>query len=67
MRIELARAAGSVEIRVSDTGQGFVRRSQPYLFDRFRQADASITPQVEAAWGWGSRSSSSSSSCTAAR
>jgi PAS domain S-box-containing protein len=43
VRIELARTDGSVEIRVSDTGQGFDPAFAPYLFDRFRQADASIT------------------------
>jgi len=43
VRVELARAAGHVEIRVSDTGQGFDPAFAPYLFDRFRQADASIT------------------------
>jgi PAS domain S-box-containing protein len=43
VRVELTRAAGHVEIRVSDTGQGFDPAFAPYLFDRFRQADASIT------------------------
>ncbi len=43
VRVELARTAGSVEIRVSDTGQGFDPAFAPYLFDRFRQADASTT------------------------
>ena len=43
VRVELARTPDSVEIRVSDTGQGFDPAFAPYLFDRFRQADASIT------------------------
>ncbi len=33
----------SVEISVSDTGQGIDRRFLPFVFDRFRQADASTT------------------------
>jgi signal transduction histidine kinase len=43
VRVELALTDESVEIRVSDTGQGFAPAFAPYLFDRFRQADGSIT------------------------
>ena len=43
VRVELATAAQGVEIRVSDTGQGFDPAFAPYLFDRFRQADATTT------------------------
>ncbi|HSU82337.1 MAG TPA: ATP-binding protein, partial [Thermoanaerobaculia bacterium] len=43
VRVELARKDDSVEVRVSDTGQGFAPELTPYLFDRFRQADGSIT------------------------
>jgi signal transduction histidine kinase/ActR/RegA family two-component response regulator len=43
VRVELVRTDGSVEVRVSDTGQGFAPELTPYLFDRFRQADGSIT------------------------
>ncbi|HEV7858718.1 MAG TPA: PAS domain S-box protein [Pyrinomonadaceae bacterium] len=39
----LARVEGQVEIRVRDTGQGISQEFLPYVFDRFRQADASIT------------------------
>jgi PAS domain S-box-containing protein len=43
VRVELSRRSDRVEIRVSDTGQGFDPSFAPYLFDRFRQADPSIT------------------------
>jgi PAS domain S-box-containing protein len=39
--VELERANGTVEIRVSDTGIGIREDFLPYVFDRFRQADAS--------------------------
>jgi PAS domain S-box-containing protein len=41
--VSLARANGHVEINIRDTGQGISREFLPYVFDRFRQADASIT------------------------
>lgn len=48
MVMVIAREAGhegarSVEISVSDTGQGIDSKFLPFVFDRFRQADASTT------------------------
>jgi PAS domain S-box-containing protein len=39
----LERAEGQVEITVKDSGVGIEPRFLPYVFDRFRQADASST------------------------
>jgi CheY-like chemotaxis protein len=41
--VSLARGEGTVELRVSDTGEGIAPDFLPYVFDRFRQADASST------------------------
>jgi signal transduction histidine kinase/CheY-like chemotaxis protein len=43
VRVELKSKSSAVEIRVSDTGQGFDPSFAPFLFDRFRQGDASTT------------------------
>lgn len=43
--VSLTGFSGSVEIRVSDTGRGISSDFLPYVFDRFRQADASTTRQ----------------------
>jgi PAS domain S-box-containing protein len=43
VRIEVARQAGDVRLTVSDTGQGIAREFLPFVFDRFRQADASAS------------------------
>ena len=41
--VQIAGLGGGVELTVRDTGQGIARDFLPYLFDRFRQADASAS------------------------
>jgi CheY-like chemotaxis protein/nitrogen-specific signal transduction histidine kinase len=41
--VKLSQVGTTVEIKVSDTGQGISREFMPYLFDRFRQADSTTT------------------------
>jgi PAS domain S-box len=43
--LTMYQEGSSVEIKVSDTGQGISREFLPYVFDRFRQADSSTTRQ----------------------
>jgi signal transduction histidine kinase/CheY-like chemotaxis protein len=45
VEVKLERANSHVEISVSDTGPGIDPDFLPYIFDRFRQADASSTRQ----------------------
>jgi signal transduction histidine kinase/CHASE1-domain containing sensor protein/CheY-like chemotaxis protein len=41
--VRLSQVRSTVEIAVSDTGQGISREFMPYVFDRFRQADSTTT------------------------
>ncbi|HET7221117.1 MAG TPA: ATP-binding protein, partial [Vicinamibacterales bacterium] len=41
--VRLERAGGQVAVTIRDTGQGIKADFLPYIFDRFRQADASTT------------------------
>lgn len=43
VQVALERVDSHVEISVSDTGQGFDPSFRPHMFERFRQADSSIT------------------------
>jgi CheY-like chemotaxis protein len=43
VQVILERVNSHVEIAVSDTGPGFAPEFRPFLFDRFRQADSSVT------------------------
>ncbi len=43
VQVVLARLESHVEVRVSDTGEGMAPEFVPYIFERFRQADASAS------------------------
>ncbi len=45
VQVRLERVNSSVEITVSDTGQGISAEFLPYVFERFRQADNTTTRQ----------------------
>ena len=45
VQVKLEQVNSDVELSVSDTGQGIKPEFLPYVFDRFRQADASTTRQ----------------------
>ena len=46
VQVRLRRAASYVEVVVADSGQGIELNFLPHVFDRFRQADNSITRRV---------------------
>ena len=43
VRVRLQRVNSHIEVSITDTGEGINRDFLPYVFDRFRQADASST------------------------
>jgi PAS domain S-box-containing protein len=46
VQVILKRAQSQIELSVADTGQGITQEFIPFVFDRFRQADASTTRKM---------------------
>jgi PAS domain S-box-containing protein len=46
VQVILRRADSQIELSVADTGQGITPEFMPFVFDRFRQADASTTRKM---------------------
>ncbi|MDQ2854864.1 MAG: ATP-binding protein [Acidobacteriota bacterium] len=46
VELRLERVDASIQLRVSDSGQGIKSEFLPFVFDRFRQADATSTRQL---------------------
>jgi signal transduction histidine kinase/CheY-like chemotaxis protein len=46
VELRLERVDSSIQLRVSDSGQGIKPEFLPFVFDRFRQADATSTRQI---------------------
>src|SRR6185312_1790405 len=44
--LHLEQANSTIQLRISDTGEGIPPEFLPYVFDRFRQADASTTRKI---------------------
>jgi signal transduction histidine kinase/ActR/RegA family two-component response regulator len=46
VELRLERTDSSIELRIVDTGQGITPEFLPFVFDRFRQGDASSTRKI---------------------
>lgn len=46
VEVRLERTNEDIQLRITDSGQGIAAEFLPYVFDRFRQADASSTRKI---------------------